>query len=147
MTRRSLRGIILTMIVYLNGMQEDGSVRSPALPQSNTHPIGVFAAETLAVYLTVTLPSGQPVDLTALGYMPHITIKKHTGDRSAVVSKDFSLRADLGRGRAAVTIAQTDYRQSDPGLYVYDVWLQTSTGAAVACIVQPSVFQLLPSVR
>lgn len=106
------------MKIALTGVLEDGSDRAADVPANPRTPMVVPLGVDLTVELTVVSADGavQTPDSVVL------TVKKKATDTQAAITKS----GVVGAETTVFTLAPSDTKDLEPGLYAYDVWATTS---------------------
>lgn len=111
----------------------------------------VFLGESKTYLLTVYDEDGELLDLSGSTVRFHVAPK--AGDppvitKTSAVPTEIEIQPQSGStlGQAKIFILPADTSTPGVGVYVYDVWVDLP-GGAQKLVVQPSRFEILPSVR
>lgn len=138
-------------VVSLVGVLEVGGPRDADLVPSNPRTtLRYTRGSTLTVSLTILGSQGVPVDLTAAALPTPTTTVEFVVKTSSIAEENTlsMLGAVVGDPRLGVVefaVPVAAFRYSDPGRYVYDVWLLTATTRDA--VVPTSPFVVEPSLR
>ena len=141
-------------VVRLLGVYENGAPPSPEVPSNPRTPLRVTQDSTTTIELEVVGRNGEAIDLPAfLGLTGKICLTaKRTYYGVFGVPPDLYAEATLvptaGPGRARFIITPEQTRLLEPGIFAYDVWMQSSDPAPVRePLIPTSPLHLEPSVR
>ena len=106
------------MKITLTGVVEDGTDRASDVPANPRTPLVVPLGVDLEVELTVVTADGGAVTPDSVV----LTVKKKATDTQAAITKS----GVVGASTTIFTLAPTDTKDLEPGLYAYDVWVTVS---------------------
>lgn len=127
-------------VLYLTGVLEDGSPRSPSVPVNPRAALSIIHRSRAQVVIRITTSAGVPIP--SEGSLV-LTIKQKPQDAETLAQLVGTWTPDLGLGVAMFSWTPTTMNYSPWGRYVYDVKL--TNGDAVDFVVPASPFRLEPA--
>jgi len=127
-------------VLYLTGVLEDGTPRSPAVPVNPRAELSVIHRSRAQVVIRIAHTAGVPIP--SEGTLT-LTVKQKPQDESALALLTATWTPELGMGVAMFSWTPTTMNFSPWGRYVYDVKLVN--GDAVDFVVPASPFRLEPA--
>jgi hypothetical protein len=125
--------------VGLTGVVEMAGARDTGVPVNPRTTLRYTRGSTLDVALRVVGSDGAPIDLT--GATLELTVKRTpSSDERILVLAGTVVFAPLS-GCAVFSIPATAFSYTDPGRYVYDIWLARGTLRDAVMPVSPFVLE------
>ena len=127
-------------VLYLSGVLEDGSNRSPLVPVNPRAELEVIQHTSAQIIVRVTDPANMPIPSTGVMVL---TVKQKPQDEMALAQLTGSWYPLLGPGVAMFSWVKTTMSTLPWGRYIYDVKL--TVGAEVNVVIPASPFRLAPA--
>ena len=127
-------------VLYLSGVLEDGTTRSPLVPVNPRAELEIIQHTSAQIIVRVTDPANIPIPST--GTMV-LTVKQKPQDEHTLAQLTGSWYPLLGPGVAMFSWVKTTMNNNPWGRYIYDVKL--TVGSEVNVVIPASPFRLAPA--
>lgn len=129
------------------GILEDGSQQGDNLPENARTPLRMIAGTTTTIILTAVRNDGSEIDLTAVGTVVTLYVKKSSLQQSyAALTKVGAHQTAQPTNTVAFSIAPNDTKFVPPGRYVYEIRM-VDAESNVSVLVPLSTFVLEPGLN